>query len=334
MTTATADLEAALLADVLRDPSDDTPRMALADVLQERGDPRGEFVAVQLVLDRLRAESGAEMRRKGQHAGRPCRHTWPEKCASCRDLGRRERELFKAGANFWCWFPDGERTIVDLREPPDAVVFCHGPGAPGLTVRQHFHRGLVSEITLTLADFTAHAAALGAAAPVTAVRLADREPWANGPGYVSWLNAECFAPRQSNPNAERAKVPGRVFMAMLRRGAGTESPSGRSLRFRDGAAPPPSPPCPTRWSKRAAPSPACRPSPPRCDYVKSPPDSVSTPAPRSRWARLAPARRRSPRRRRGLPSMRRGRGELPPLPPRHSNLAQGGRHAPRTSLTA
>jgi uncharacterized protein (TIGR02996 family) len=186
MTTATADLEAALLADVLRDPSDDTPRMALADVLQERGDPRGEFVAVQLVLDRLRAESGAEMRRKGQHAGRPCRHTWPEKCASCRDLGRRERELFKAGANVWCWFPGGERTIVDLREPPDVVVCCHGPGAPGLTTRQHFHRGLVSEIACTLADFDRHAAALFAAAPVTAVRLTGKQPYHTFAGWWGW----------------------------------------------------------------------------------------------------------------------------------------------------
>jgi uncharacterized protein (TIGR02996 family) len=36
-----------LLADVYANPRDDAPRLVLADLLQERGDPRGEFIALQ-----------------------------------------------------------------------------------------------------------------------------------------------------------------------------------------------------------------------------------------------------------------------------------------------
>jgi uncharacterized protein (TIGR02996 family) len=37
-----------LFAAVYEDPDDDGPRALLADVLQERGDPRGQFIALQL----------------------------------------------------------------------------------------------------------------------------------------------------------------------------------------------------------------------------------------------------------------------------------------------
>ena len=40
--------EAALLANVYANPDDDAPRMVLADWLQDRGDPRGELIALQL----------------------------------------------------------------------------------------------------------------------------------------------------------------------------------------------------------------------------------------------------------------------------------------------
>src|SRR5262249_28357631 len=38
----------ALLAAVLRDPDDDEPRAIYADALEQRGDPRGELIALQL----------------------------------------------------------------------------------------------------------------------------------------------------------------------------------------------------------------------------------------------------------------------------------------------
>jgi uncharacterized protein (TIGR02996 family) len=41
-----------LLAEVYAHPNDDAPRMVLADVLLERGDPRGEFITLQLARGR------------------------------------------------------------------------------------------------------------------------------------------------------------------------------------------------------------------------------------------------------------------------------------------
>ena len=45
-------MEAALLAAVLASPDDDAPRLVYADALQQRGDARGEFIALQCELAR------------------------------------------------------------------------------------------------------------------------------------------------------------------------------------------------------------------------------------------------------------------------------------------
>jgi uncharacterized protein (TIGR02996 family) len=46
----------ALIAAILANPDEDTPRLALADWLQENGEPeRAEFIRVQVELARLRA---------------------------------------------------------------------------------------------------------------------------------------------------------------------------------------------------------------------------------------------------------------------------------------
>jgi uncharacterized protein (TIGR02996 family) len=46
----------AFLRDIKDHPDDDTPRLVLADWLEEHGDPRGEFVRVQCQLARLRED--------------------------------------------------------------------------------------------------------------------------------------------------------------------------------------------------------------------------------------------------------------------------------------
>lgn len=48
-----------LLAAILAEPADDLPRHALADLWEERGDPRGEFMRVQLRLAELGDDGGA-----------------------------------------------------------------------------------------------------------------------------------------------------------------------------------------------------------------------------------------------------------------------------------
>lgn len=56
MTTSRDSTETRLLDAVLARPEDDEPRLVYADWLMERGDPRGEFIAVQCALARLTKE--------------------------------------------------------------------------------------------------------------------------------------------------------------------------------------------------------------------------------------------------------------------------------------
>ena len=172
--TTPADTGTLLLRAVLDSPDDDTPRLVLADWLEEHSfAERAEFIRVQVELARRRA-SGDGYRL---------------------ELVNRELELFAAhGAD---WFgPTGCLTPPNDRERAAGGTFC--------VVR----RGFVSHVTCTLAAFvggpcgcnrrgdfvydglgslhcpvcrgsgttTGIAAALFAAHPVTGVTLTDREP--------------------------------------------------------------------------------------------------------------------------------------------------------------
>src|SRR5581483_2555011 len=67
-----------LEADLIANPDDIATHMAYSDILNEAGDPRGEFIQLQLNLDQLPARSGKRLafRRRihaliNEHA-----HTW------------------------------------------------------------------------------------------------------------------------------------------------------------------------------------------------------------------------------------------------------------------
>jgi uncharacterized protein (TIGR02996 family) len=63
----------ALLAEAKANPDDDTPRLVLADWLQDRGDPRGELLALGLAMHRLGEDDprwAALRRRERQLLGR------------------------------------------------------------------------------------------------------------------------------------------------------------------------------------------------------------------------------------------------------------------------
>jgi uncharacterized protein (TIGR02996 family) len=60
MTTSTDHQRSQLLAAVLAEPDDETPRLVYADWLQEQGDPRGELVTIQCELARLGADAPGE----------------------------------------------------------------------------------------------------------------------------------------------------------------------------------------------------------------------------------------------------------------------------------
>jgi uncharacterized protein (TIGR02996 family) len=162
----TAAEPAVFLADILADPADDAPRMAYADWLQERGDPRGEFIAVQLRLAALEAAGAGGF-------------VSPVVDFEYARLKRRERELLAAHEPVW--FP--WRTRDQVWAAKATVIGCcarHADYLPCDCLRDawdvSWRRGFVAHVGLTLADFEEHAAALFRAAPVEGVRLADREP--------------------------------------------------------------------------------------------------------------------------------------------------------------
>jgi uncharacterized protein (TIGR02996 family) len=61
--TASAD---ELLQAVVAAPADDAPRLVLADWLTERGDPRGEFISMQIALERGLAEDEERLNERAQ----------------------------------------------------------------------------------------------------------------------------------------------------------------------------------------------------------------------------------------------------------------------------
>jgi uncharacterized protein (TIGR02996 family) len=92
----------AMMAAILADPAADLPRLAYADWIEQYRQEveRAEFIRVQCELESMRLEPKPT---GGQMTGGPrCRHTVPEKCSRCRDLIRRESDLWAYSAS---WFP-------------------------------------------------------------------------------------------------------------------------------------------------------------------------------------------------------------------------------------
>jgi uncharacterized protein (TIGR02996 family) len=83
-----------LLADVKAQPEDDTPRLILGDWLQDQGDPRGEFIHLQVVLRRLAADDPRQD-----------------------ELYQRERRLLHQNALDW---------LGPLADPSSGWVFLRG----------------------------------------------------------------------------------------------------------------------------------------------------------------------------------------------------------------
>jgi uncharacterized protein (TIGR02996 family) len=171
------DTAAAILADVLENPTDDVPRLVYADWLDDHGDPaRAEFVRVQVEVAGLSechvttVDDG-----DGDPGGRPCRCPWHA-------LRRRELDLLTP-SHFWRWFgpvtkPGWPGTpVVTISEKTLAceVGYYIEPGSQPhwvLTPR----RGFVEEVTLPLAAWREHGRTLVAVCPLVRVGLTDREP--------------------------------------------------------------------------------------------------------------------------------------------------------------
>lgn len=71
LATTIGDLDAPFLARISATPKSDTPRAVYADFLQERGDPRGEFIALQLAKTKTVATKARADALQAEHA-----HAW------------------------------------------------------------------------------------------------------------------------------------------------------------------------------------------------------------------------------------------------------------------
>jgi uncharacterized protein (TIGR02996 family) len=93
---------------ICESPDDDTPRLVYADYLDERGDPRGEFIRVQCELARL-----------------------PEDDERREDLEAKERELLRRHRREW---------LRPLRGLLSKCEFCRGFVEEGIAAADVFTR--------------------------------------------------------------------------------------------------------------------------------------------------------------------------------------------------
>lgn len=182
----------AILADVLERPDDDTPRLVLADYLEENGEAeRAEFIRVQCELAVKDWSCSMWMYSCGEFlptleklAGEGC-----ERCKPWARLTLRERELLGENVSAmpgvvcprylkWC-----EQAGLD---PSWVTVPGHSDGADGRGPHS-FVRGFVSFVHLPQQTWLDHGPAIVRAAPVTRVRLSDAHPsHVKGTGVWCW----------------------------------------------------------------------------------------------------------------------------------------------------
>jgi uncharacterized protein (TIGR02996 family) len=162
MTTAILTAGDMLFQAILEDPRDDDLRLIYADWLDEHGEgDRAEFIRVQVELALVEAiEHDCSNELAFSETTCPACGAW----VTAEALRQREGELLAAPA---------------VEEHVGAVIGdCY--------VDWRLRRGLAEEVTLTTADFLAHAAALFVAAPILRVTLADREPQEYGAAGHWW----------------------------------------------------------------------------------------------------------------------------------------------------
>jgi uncharacterized protein (TIGR02996 family) len=176
MTAADLDRAALLLA-IVTDPADDVPRLAMADWLEENGQPeRAELIRIQVAMHR---HDTAPAPRVGAYIIRSRRLK----------MQARERELLG-------------RVPVFAGVPPAVEAW---------TVA----RGFVSHVSLPLAAWLEHGPRLVRGHPITAVRASDRVPadaqeagWsAAGVGWYRWQESEWRDP-EDIPEHIWLHVPG------------------------------------------------------------------------------------------------------------------------------
>jgi uncharacterized protein (TIGR02996 family) len=184
MITADAFLQAILDA-----PDDNAPRLIYADQLEERGDPRGEFIRVQVAL--FQNDPPAALRTK-DNPGRPnpdCKNCDGGRrgyimvlddstkvilpCIRCwDDLRLRKKELLQTGREQWSMSvaPAGCTWIEPYESMPNGGWKQHSNGFVG-AVTFNFRRGFIEELQCWAGFWLRHDDFLIGAAPIRKVRL-------------------------------------------------------------------------------------------------------------------------------------------------------------------
>lgn len=147
----------ALLAAILANPDEDTPRLVYADWLQENGqDERAEFIRVQCERARTVSDCGAHLARNGN---------W-----LCRSMGCGYCPLMRREFDLWLSLPLKSVQDMVLCVPIGfAYRLEHGPAveAPFAVAA----RGFLHSFTCTAADWLTHCDAILAQHPITQVTL-------------------------------------------------------------------------------------------------------------------------------------------------------------------
>lgn len=187
----------AFLRAILENPDDDAPRLVFADWLDERQDPRGQFIRVQCALARIECEvPGYCSDRSG-------------KCGTCYRIDAlRGDERRLLGSHFEKWIPGALFwAIGGFGAPyPPTVDFSGPPHDYSAT----FRRGFVERVSVVWEDCRDHLDALLAAAPIREVTLTTwpeiRSEYHERSRYYRFfldgLRAEWFVSEETMRNAD------------------------------------------------------------------------------------------------------------------------------------
>jgi uncharacterized protein (TIGR02996 family) len=163
----------ALLAAIIENPDEDTPRLAYADEIQETDAERAEFIRVQVeIARRPRLDCGGVQCDRCQFPTGFHRYTKRCRGEVCR---LRQREYYTSFRYVvWNW----------TRGIP--------PGA-----QPSFRRGFVEKIVLRADWWVAHGPHIVTRYPITEIRLSDREPELepHGGQYRWWVPFPFPSPR-------------------------------------------------------------------------------------------------------------------------------------------
>lgn len=170
----------ALLAAILANPAEDTPRLVFADWLEENSQPeRAEFIRVQVELARIPEKPDCTSSR-GKSCVNPRCRKWNRLYADKHDeLRRRERELLETVPK---WMPVGIDGTAEVVSPKRFLEIYE------------LARGFVRGITCTWEWWVGTAERYLAVQPVERVRLTtrpdDNETWFEWDGLPNcWYHA-------------------------------------------------------------------------------------------------------------------------------------------------